>query len=487
MSVLTRTPVNSSQVTRFSEQFAGRSRPVLLICLDLAGVSWGQGCLRVCLHPNEESTAPEFRIVSLSSPCNTSGSGGQCNSTCKCGELLLTTEWSPDGVRLKFHSVRSLSVPPARLGCLADAQLSGSVAIHSLVGTWGLQILAVGFGGLTEPLPLCALRATSRSTALTESELTLERTVEIRWPSETCVTEVRLQCPTCVAKHAEEQRTARASADTTAAPAAAAAAAAATSPTAVAAPVAQQEMEFKTEQDVEAAITTPQASAMRTTDRFRWAMIGGEGSKASARSLQGWAASGNWFFFSPHYCRYDDQLLPIDETTALNPAGNYCLSPADLAELRADSQYLQCHGRVACMVLLSWGWDAEMDRPAEMCDENAGQGWHQSGAPWRLRHLCLSLWLLGQSQLRERAKHFALSLGSSAPWDEDGFSEATFTLQRKQHGASVAQRFWADRPRRHCHETTSRNRRLRDIVVSADIRCLNQNIRSSSAENPDQQ
>lgn len=393
---------------------------------------------------------------------------------------MLTTEWSAVGVRLKFHSVRGLSVPPARLGCLAGAKLTSSIAGHSLVDSWELHIFTRDIGGLTDLLHLCVLQATSSSTAFTESKLTLERTLEIRWPSEKCVADARLQCPNCAAKHAEEPCTEKASSDaaaaaiTAAAAAVLASAASATSAASAAAvgSASTRVVEVKAGGCLEAAVTTPRASAMHAADRFRWAMLRGEGSSASAHSLQGWAASGNWFLFSPIYCRYDDWLLPIDETTALNPAGNYCLEASELAELRTDSQYLQCHERVVCLVLLSWGWDAESDRPVEMQAEDAGQGWHQSGAPaWRLRHLCLSLWLLGQTQLRERAKHFALSLGPSAPWDEDGFSEATFTLLQKQHGASAVQHFWANRPRRYCHETTSRRRRLRDIVVSADIRC----------------
>mmetsp|Transcript_17182 Transcript_17182/g.53819 ORF Transcript_17182/g.53819 Transcript_17182/m.53819 type:complete len:198 (+) Transcript_17182:328-921(+) len=196
-------------------------------------------------------------------------------------------------------------------------------------------------------------------------------------------------------------------------------------------------------------------------------MLDDGGSEATARSLRGWADAGNWFLFSPPYSRYDELLLPVDEATALRPDGEHCLTRAGLEELRRDARYLRCHEHVARLVLLSWGWDAERAAPAEAPDADAGQGWRESGAlGWRLRHLCLSLWLLGQAHLRESAKRFVLSLGTLAPWDEDGTGEALFTLG----DAAAARAFVASRPRQPCHFTATGSRTLRDIVVTADIR-----------------
>merc|ERR1740120_18381 len=129
-------------------------------------------------------------------------------------------------------------------------------------------------------------------------------------------------------------------------------------------------------------------------------MLRATASRASAGSLERWAAAENWFLFSPWYHRYDYHLLPIDEVTAHHPDGEYCMSPSDLHELRADADYVRCHDHVARFVLLSWGWDSELDAP--VAEPDGGEGWRESGAlAWRLRHLCLSLLLFGQAHMRE--------------------------------------------------------------------------------------
>ena len=170
--------------------------------------------------------------------------------------------------------------------------------------------------------------------------------------------------------------------------------------------------------------------------RCRHAMFeGATEDGVTARSLKSWAEMENWFLFGPSYCRYDDELLPIDEATALHPEGDFALSAEDLRDLRQDDTYIFCHSTVVRFVLLSWGWDIDLKHFID-ADTAGGQGW--SGHAWRLRHLCLSCWLLGQEGLRQACRDFVMAL-REAPWAEDGYTEAVFTLGKG------AQDFWAAR------------------------------------------
>lgn len=242
---------------------------------------------------------------------------------------------------------------------------------------WTLQIWAVppeGLGETTE-IPVCKVEVSGLGIPFTAHSLKLERPVEIFWP--------------------------------------------------------QGWLHFRP------SVLQPKALAPRSVAlRCRHAMFeGATEDGVTARSLKHWAEMENWFLFGPSYSRYDDELLPIDEATALHPEGDFMLTQQDIRDLRQDDSYIFCHSTVVRFVLLSWGWD--IDRK-HWVDEDivGGQGW--SGHAWRLRHLCLSCWLLGQEGLRQACRDFVMAL-SDAPWAEDGYAEAVFTL------GPGAQDFWATR------------------------------------------
>ncbi|CAE7499835.1 unnamed protein product [Symbiodinium natans] len=359
--------------------------PALRFSLEFGETVWGVGLLEQPLQAQQQEAGQvsEMQTVRLRTPHSRDRSEIahlQDGDGEICGDLLLIAEWSETGVKLQLHSVRSLTMSVSRL-----YELKGGSGPGESNG-WLLQIWGSPSVRMSEGIPFCRMGLRCAvPVPFSADMLYLERPVELQWP-ETWLSKGQDGVPS-KAEHEVRQ---------------------------------------------EATIAT----------RCRHAMFEGTSpNTVTARSLKHWADLESWFLFGPLYARYDDELLPIDEATALHADGQLALTLEALHELRQDQDYIACHASVVRFILLSWGWDAESGELVN-ADVHAGQGWAASGQhAWRLRHLCLSCWLLGQTELRQSCNDFVLTLGAKAPWSEDGRSEAEFTLGRYGDHAAV-EAFW---------------------------------------------
>ena len=369
--------------------------PALLFSLQLGEAVWGTGLLEEPGPGQDEAEAkPSVQSVMLRAP-HPGRSGTEGTDVAHLtpqprgeirGAVQLRAEWFETGAKLQLHSVKSVTISVARLYELKVAEGASEDAQSGwLLQIWGSPSLAE----MMQCIPFCRMGLRCDSPVpFTSNVLYIERPVELHWP-ETWTPKGRGSRISQIG-HSSHYET-----ETIAA-------------------------------------------------RCRHAMFQGSApDSVTARSLKHWADLESWFFFGPLYARYDDELLPIDEATALHPDGEVALVPEALQELRDDPDYIACHASVVRFILLSWGWDADSGELVK--DTHAGQGWAASGQhAWRLRHLCLSCWLLGQAELRQSCNDFVLMLGSKAPWTEDGMGEAKFTLGR--NGDAAVNAFWHARP-----------------------------------------
>ena len=392
---------------------SGRT-PSLLFSIEVRDLVWGVGILES--FRDEKQTAS----LDLHPPQNQHDSTLPLpQATCEIrGKLLLGVEWNKSGAKIELHSIRSLVLPVSRFYELKRADSGG----ENDTTLWTLQVWALPPANVeSTSIPVCKIEMAEpkgpKAIPFTQHKLKLERPIEVFWP------ETWQNWPTFEAATATEASEAQGDQVTT--------------------------QDVRNVTDVTAAGVEVLNHSMHglhsvtssVAMRCRHAMFeGATENGATARSLKHWAELESWFLFGPRYARYDDELLPIDEVTALHPNGEFALTESDLLELRQDDNYIFCHSSVVRFVVLSWGWDVEAGELTK--DEVSGQGWMSSGRhAWRLRHLCLSCWLLGQDDLRQTCNDFVMSLGADAPWTEDGFSEALFTLGIQQK----AEEFWNSR------------------------------------------
>eukprot|EP00438_Fugacium_kawagutii_P012540 Skav207337 [mRNA] locus=scaffold426:49126:50379:+ [translate_table: standard] len=359
--------------------------PSLLFSIEVRELVWGVGILV------SSPTLKETASLDLYPRCNQDESALPLPQTaCETrGKLLLGVEWQKSSAKLELHSIRSISLPVSRLYELKGRPVGGKDLHMGNPALWTLQVWALppASAESASALPVCKIEITEPSASsipFAEHKLKLERPVEVFWP-EAWLASIEAAGPKA------------------------------------------------------STLLKSLGHVLNVAMRCRHAMFeGATENGATARSLKHWAELENWFLFGPRYARYDDELLPIDETTALHPTGEFALTMSDVLDLRQDDNYLFCHSSVVRFVLLSWGWDIETGELPKK-DEFNGQGWIPSGRhAWRLRHLCLSCWLLGQDELRRTCRDFVMSLGADAPWAEDGFSEALFTLNSE----AEAEEFW---------------------------------------------
>ncbi|CAJ1343203.1 unnamed protein product [Effrenium voratum] len=387
-----------------------RQTPALLFSLEVRQRVWGVSILESPQNPGKDVTS-----IWLYPPQSNTSIPALPEATANIrGELLLALQWTEAGAQVDLHLVRSLALPVSRLYELKHQSADPDAEVPAL---WTLQIwgLPPSAAKASAGIPLCKVEITEPGPIpFTQHSFELEKSVQIQWP--------------------------------------------------------ENWAQFSSFGSGEAKAETLSFQAVCTADpwgslvmRCRHAMFeGATVDGASARSLKHWADLESWFLFGPLYARYDDELLPIDEVTALH--NDFALSTADIMALRADDSYMVCHASVVRFVLLSWGWDIESGERVLDMDEDGGQGWEASGShAWRLRHLCLSCWLLGQDDLRQACKDFVLSL-DDPPWVEDGFSEAVYTLQ------DGAEAFWQSRPLpKLSGHLTADQRTLQGILLAEDI------------------
>ena len=134
--------------------------------------------------------------------------------------------------------------------------------------------------------------------------------------------------------------------------------------------------------------------------------VGIAGLKAALRKqlekFEGWAVKGTWEEF--HHDHYDWWMFPVNRRSSQGRKWTVCAG--DIAELKADPDYIRDYLRGVDLVAASMGWDVHAK--AYVKDPAPGQSWHNW--PVRLYKMAQSIQLFGFETEFESLKLFALDL-----------------------------------------------------------------------------
>ena len=111
-----------------------------------------------------------------------------------------------------------------------------------------------------------------------------------------------------------------------------------------------------------------------------------------------------------HRAHYDWWMFPIDQPSSWGFA--YTVTQADIDEMLGIPGFLRDYRVGVRILLLAWGWNvADMGPVRDPDPEQCWQGW-----PIRLEKCGRSLWLLGQRDLYDSVRAFAMNLiGDGVP------------------------------------------------------------------------
>ncbi len=140
----------------------------------------------------------------------------------------------------------------------------------------------------------------------------------------------------------------------------------------------------------------------------------GRGSTLSAKALtvkekqawqlaqfEKWAASGDWGQI--HRAHYDWWMYPISRGSA-GQGTTYAVNAKEIAELKADPEFMANYLRGVELGARAWGWDIHASKPVE--NPTRDQKWQNWGV--RLGKMADSLHLFGQEELRASMLEYAL-------------------------------------------------------------------------------
>lgn len=116
-----------------------------------------------------------------------------------------------------------------------------------------------------------------------------------------------------------------------------------------------------------------------------------------------WAAAGDWHLFGPKHNHYDWWMFPI-HTRASKP--QYAVGTGEVADLRADAEFMARYREGVELMLLSWGWDLPAGswcNPRHPC-----QGWRNWSV--RLAKVAQSLVVFGETELFNQVREFLIAL-----------------------------------------------------------------------------
>ncbi len=116
----------------------------------------------------------------------------------------------------------------------------------------------------------------------------------------------------------------------------------------------------------------------------------------------GWAVAHDWNAF--HTNHYDWWAFPIDMPS--NFGFNFTVFPEDVRELKSKPDFTRNLTEAARLLLLSWGWDADLERPLD--HPEPGQSW----ADWPIRwsKCTSSLKLFGLTKMYNSSMKFGQHL-----------------------------------------------------------------------------
>ena len=119
---------------------------------------------------------------------------------------------------------------------------------------------------------------------------------------------------------------------------------------------------------------------------------------AQVNLFQAWAKTGQWEQF--HINHYDWWTFPIDRPSS--HGYKYTVGEPEVAQLKANPDFMAKHRLGAQLMLLSWGWDWQTHQPVP--DPDPDQAW--AHWPIRLEKCTLSMELFGHLKLLESCQLF---------------------------------------------------------------------------------
>ena len=120
---------------------------------------------------------------------------------------------------------------------------------------------------------------------------------------------------------------------------------------------------------------------------------------AQVDQFQSWAANRDWNHF--HTSHYDWWAFPIDRPSSYGL--RYTLGPQEIAELRENPDFMARHLLGAQLLLLSWGWDWQVNAP--VLAPGPDQAW--ANWPIRLEKCTTSMKLMGHVDLSRSCRTYA--------------------------------------------------------------------------------
>ncbi|ADI38712.1 putative uncharacterized protein [Waddlia chondrophila 2032/99] len=120
------------------------------------------------------------------------------------------------------------------------------------------------------------------------------------------------------------------------------------------------------------------------------------------KQFEKWAAEGQWNKI--HQAHYDWWMYPISRSSQ-GQGTTYAVNSKEIAELKADQEFMQNYLRGVELGAKAWGWDIHLKKPVDHPSKD--QKWQNWDV--RLGKMADSLHLFGQHELRDSMRTYALN------------------------------------------------------------------------------
>lgn len=121
------------------------------------------------------------------------------------------------------------------------------------------------------------------------------------------------------------------------------------------------------------------------------------------QSFEKWAKNTDWKMFKPEHSHYDWWTFPISRASS-GQGTTYSVNKQEIEALKTDPVFMKNYRRGVELVVQSWGWDLQNDRPIAPSDRTKDQEWTGYGV--RLGKMADSLFLFNEKELYNKLKMF---------------------------------------------------------------------------------